>query len=324
MNVVDKDTFFQLTEKFQEIPLTQSEGWYAMNSCYHPEKIIFMVNDGENPRIGCFGHVKKMGFIKMLLIEGERYVDSDAMKTATIRSFYSGILALGYDMVEVCSDAPYNFEYETAMRQVGFLRPVGQFSLPSTKIIDLIQPIKYNQNWKRYLKKSSEYNLTFEAIDQITVKDAEDFISINRSMTERKDLSFHYDAEQIYALCTSKDFQLFFVSFESKRIATTIIFKSKKMAKSLFAASSKEALKTLASYFMYEQMFNYLSNQGIQNFDMGKLLPSTDNVNNVFLFKNGVKGTHIQLNGEWSWYKKSIYRSSMYFVKKYLMKKREM
>lgn len=324
MNLVDKDTFFQLTEKFQEVPLTQSAGWYAMNSCYHPEKIIFMINDVENPRIGCFGHVKKMGFIKMLLIEGERYVDSDAMKTPTIRNFYSGILALGYDMVEVRSGAPYSFEYETAMRQVGFLRPVGQFSLPSTKIIDLTRSIEYNQNWKRNLKKASEFELTFEAIDQITQKDVEDFISINRSMTERKDLSFHYDLKQIYALCTSKDFQLLFVSSAKKRIACMIIFKSKKFASLLYAASSKEALISSASFFMYNQLFTYLSNQGIREFGMEKLLPSTDNVNNVFLFKNGVKGTHIQLNGEWSWYKKSIYRSSMYFVKKYIMKKREM
>jgi hypothetical protein len=57
---------------------------------------------------------------------------------------------------------------------------------------------------------------------------------------------------------------------------------------------------------------------------MEKLVPSTKPINSVFLFKNGVEGKHIVLNGEWSWYKNLYYRPLMYFVKKYLMKKREL
>lgn len=323
MRQVDKETYFQLTEKFKEIPLNQSYGWYAMNSLYHPEKIIFLINDTANPTIACIGHIKKAGTLKMLLIEGERYINEDAVQSSMIKKFYSEIVTLGYDMVEICSNAIYHFNYEIGMRQAGFLRPVGQFCFPSTKMIDLTLPISYNRNWKRNLQKASEQHLIFEVVEHITMKDIDDFLKIYLSLADRKKISFTYTPKQIYNLCLSKDFQLFFVSSNLVRQVSFIVYRADNQVTPLYAASNENALETSATYFMYEQLFNYYKQSGIKKFDMAKLLPSTKSINNVFLFKNGVKGSFIQLNGEWSWYKHSIYRIGMYFVKKYLFKKRE-
>lgn len=324
MIITDKNLYFQILEKFKIVPYTQSRGWYDVHSLYKPERIIFFVNDNENPTIACYAHKKIFLGVKMILIEGEAYKDSKSSNLKDIRNFYKNISELGYQIIEVASNATYDFDYETALRQAGYLRPIGQFCLPSTKIIDLQQPIQYNQNWKRNLKKNQSFNLKFDVISKTTLEDCEDFLDIYRMMTNRKNLTFNFSPQQVFNLCSSDNFQLFFVSENGERQAAIIIHKANNKAGLLYAATTKNALNTFASFFMYDQLFKYLSESGFLFFDMEKLLPSTDAVNNVFLFKNGIQGTHLQLNGEWSWYKNAIYRSSMYFVKKYLMKKREL
>lgn len=325
MALVDKETFFKLTDKFNEIPFTQSYGWYTMHSLHHPEKIIFLVNSINNPTIACFGHIKKMGFIKMLLIEDERYLDENSTNPSLIREFYMDVISLGFDIVETCSNKLFCFDYEIGMRQAGFLRPVGQFCFPSTKIIDLTKPIVYNRNWRRNLKKATESNLHFEIIDQATQNDVDDFLEIYSSMSSRKKVHFNYNSKQIYSLCTSSEnIRLFFVSANRKRQACFIVYTSNDNAYPLYVASDSNALNTAASNFIYNELFKYLIKCGVKKFDMAKLLPSSDKMNNVFLFKNGIDGTFIQLNGEWGWYKHSIYRIGMYFVKKHLLNKREM
>ena len=57
---------------------------------------------------------------------------------------------------------------------------------------------------------------------------------------------------------------------------------------------------------------------------MGRIVPShLLNLKGVFDFKDGIHGEYVIYNGEWSWYKKQYYRPLIYFVKKYLLKKRE-
>lgn len=324
MIISDKNSYFQILEEFEIVPYTQSRGWYDMHSFYKPERIIFLVNDVENPTIACYAHEKTFLGLKMILVEGEAYKNSKSCNLNDIRFFYKSLIELGYPIIESASNAVYDFDYETALRQAGYLRPIGQFCLPSTKIIDLQQPIQYNQNWKRNIKKSDAFNLKFEVISYTTLEDCKDFLNIYRMMTNRKNLTFNFSPQQVFNLCSSDNFQLFFVSENGERQAAIIIHKGNNEAGLLYAATTKNALNTFASFFMYNQLFKDLSEKGFISFDMEKLLPSTDAVNNVFLFKNGIQGTHLQLNGEWSWYKNSIFRQAMYFVKKYLMKKREL
>ena len=323
MEIVNQADFFKLTNHFDIKPFTQSEGWYQMHSYYHPDRIIFLINNVKNPTIACFAHVKRKFGIKMLLIEGECYKNEESQNTILIRNFYNDIIQSGYNILEACSNAPYHFDYETAMRQAGFLRPVGLFSLASTKIIRLDEQIEYNKDWKRNLKKANEHNLRLEKIDNVTNDESNDFIRIFREMIERKFLSQPFNKEQIIKLCSTGEFQLYFVVKSEQRIASVVIYKFNNFAIPIYSASNVMARQTSASYFMYDELFKHLRSENIDTFDMDKLLPSTEGVNNVFYFKNGINGTHIQLNGEWSWYKKPIYRPMMYFVKKYLMKKKE-
>ena len=323
MIIHDKNSYFQILEKFEIVPYTQSRGWCEMQSLYKPERVKYFVNDMDNPTIACFAHEKKMLGVRMIVIEEEAYKDELAHSPAEIKKFYEIINASGYKIIEVSSNSKYDFDYEIALRQAGFLRPVGLFSLPSTKIIDLTNPIGYNRDWKNNLKKAAKNGLEFEPVERVEKFHSEEFIKIYSEMSRSKSIGIPFNAELIEKLCSTGDFKLFFVLRNGVRIASTIIFQRNESALSLYAASGSIARSTSASFFMYDELFKYLADSGVKTFDMGKLLPSKEPVNNVFLFKNGIEGKHIQLNGEWARYSNPFYRFSMYFVKRYILKRKE-
>lgn len=323
MIIHDKNSYFQILEKFEIVPYTQSRGWCEMQSLYKPERVKYFVNDMDNPTIACFAHEKKMLGVRMIVIEEEAFKDELAHTPAEIKKFYEIINASGYKIIEVSSNSKYDFDYEIALRQAGFLRPVGLFSLPSTKIIDLTNPIGYNRDWKNNLKKAAKNGLEFEPVERVEKFHSEEFIKIYSEMSRSKSIGIPFNAELIEKLCSTGEFKLFFVLRNGVRIATTIIFQRNESALSLYAASGSIARSTSASYFMYDELFKYLADSGVKTFDMGKLLPSKEPVNNVFLFKNGIEGKHIQLNGEWARYSNPFYRFSMYFVKRYILKRKE-
>lgn len=323
MIIHDKNSYFQILEKFEIVPYTQSRGWCEMQSLYKPERVKYFVNDMDNPTIACFAHEKKMLGVRMIVIEEEAFKDELAHTPAEIKKFYEIINASGYKIIEVSSNSKYDFDYEIALRQAGFLRPVGLFSLPSTKIIDLTNPIGYNRDWKNNLKKAAKNGLEFEPVERVEKFHSEEFIKIYSEMSRSKSIGIPFNAELIEKLCSTGEFKLFFVLRNGVRIASTIIFQRNESALSLYAASGSIARSTSASYFMYDELFKYLADSGVKTFDMGKLLPSKEPVNNVFLFKNGIEGKHIQLNGEWARYSNPFYRFSMYFVKRYILKRKE-
>lgn len=138
-------------------------------------------------------------------------------------------------------------------------------------------------------------------------------------MKEQKNVSQPFSASSIETLLSSENFQLFFVkNAEEERISTIIIHKSGEHAGLLYAATGKKAHTCSAGFFMYEKVIQFLKEGNFSTFDMEKLAPSTHSTNSVFLFKNGIKGNHIVVNGEWAWYKKQWTRPMMFFVKKYL------
>lgn len=323
MIIHDKNSYFQILEKFEIVPYTQSRGWCEMQSLYKPERVKYFVNDMDNPTIACFAHEKKMLGVRMIVIEEEAFKDELAHSPAEIKKFYEIINASGYKIIEISSNSKYDFDYEIALRQAGFLRPVGLFSLPSTKIIDLTNPIGYNRDWKNNLKKAAKNGLEFEPVERVEKFHSEEFIKIYSEMSRSKSIGIPFNAELIEKLCSTGEFKLFFVLRNGVRIASTIIFQRNESALSLYAASGSIARSTSASYFMYDELFKYLADSGVKTFDMGKLLPSKEPVNNVFLFKNGIEGKHIQLNGEWARYSNPFYRFSMYFVKRYILKRKE-
>ena len=324
MQQIDGNIFFEITQNFDFMPFTQSEGWRAFNSAKDENRFVFFVDNVENPQIACMGHVKKFAWLKMLQIEGECFADEKNIDSKKIKDFYQELIKTDFDIIEVNSSLIYNALYEIGIRQAGFLRPVGMFSMPLSILIDLQNKISYNRNWERNLKKAENFNLKFEIVENASQKDCSDFCEIFNSMSKRKALN-NLNLQQVFALLNDKNFQLLFIKQNEIRIAGIIIFlnKNAQTAVGVFAASSQKALENHATFFMYDVMFQYLKTQKINFYDMARIAPSTHSKQSVFIFKNGVKGEYLLYCGEFSFYKRHIYRPLMYFVKKYLFKRIE-
>lgn len=320
MEQVSKSDFFALTTDFDVIPFTQTEAWVTVQSAFNDKNLLFLVNLLPNPTVACVAHIKQKFGVRMLLIEAECRKTVHC-KMAVLTQFYTSLQELAVDAIEIKSNLRYDAQYEIAIRQAGFLRPVGFFSVALSSYIHLDGEIKYNDNWKRNLKKADTFNLVFEAMENPTNEDVHCFLNLHTEMSVSKNVPQPFSFKMIKTLLLSPHFQLFFAKDETdERIATILIHKAHTHAGLLYAASSSKAHASAASFYLYDKLFEYLAAQQILIFDMEKLAPSTHSTNAVFLFKNGIKGEYTLVNGEWAWYKRPYLRPLMYFAKKLLWK----
>jgi Uncharacterized protein involved in methicillin resistance len=332
MTKINKIQFFDILDNLGVVPFTQSRGYVEMLDSGKSECFVFYTDNISTPTFALCGRVSVFAGKKMLSIEGECYnekPDFESRKASQkfiskLQEFYSNLTKDGFDIVEIQSNTQWNFGFETALRKAGFLRPVGQFSMPVTRIIDLKKDIEYDRNWKRNLAKAVENNLISEIITHPQAKDISDFCSIYNNMGKRKKLAM-LSEKSIASLLDDSTFRILFVKQGGERIAAIIFYIHNNVSTGVYAASSEKALATRASCFMYMSMFEHLTIQGCEFYDMAKLLPSSDDsIGKVFQFKNGVEGADLILNGEFAWYRKSYMRVTMYFVKKIILKKREL
>jgi hypothetical protein len=322
MKTVDKNTFFEITRNFDYVPFTQSEGW--CNSISDDEsRFVFFVDDLEKPALACMGFVLKRLGLRMLQIQGECLLDGKKLDSRQIREFYKEISSSGFDMVEINSELPYNALYEIGIRQAGFLKPVGLFSTPLTILLDLKKPIEYDKNWQKNLRRTEKYQLAFVPVLSPAEKDIDDYMLIHSEMVGRKQFNDGLFKDGLKNLLNN-NFSLFFVeTAEKERIAGIITYAKNKSAISIFSATSLKGRQMSASYFLDDKLYHFYKEQGYFSFDCGRISPAAHKKNDIFLFKNGVKGEYLLYCGEWSWYRKQIYRPLMYFVKKYLLKRVE-
>ncbi len=247
----------------------------------------------------------------------------DELRVKHLTDFYKDLIAREFHIIEICSNSYYASKYEIALRQAGFLRPVGLFSMTLTKSIDVNSSVKYNRNWVRNLKKIAPGLLAFEKCEATSNDEINEFISIYNSMSDRKLIAHKISYPTIKSLLEHGDFELFVVKSEEKTLCGIITYKHGSNAIGFLAASSEEALKCHATFYMYDQLMHHLKTIGIMTYDISRLVPSTGSVNSVFLFKDGIEGEYKSFNGEWAYYKHKTLRPLMFFIKKYLMKKND-
>jgi hypothetical protein len=322
MKIIDKNTFFDITQTFNYVPFTQSEGWWKMNSIKEENRFLFFIDSQEKPTLACMAFTMKRFGLKLLVIDGECFADEKSIDSKKIRDFYKKITQAGFDMIEINSSLPYSALYEIGIRQAGFLKPVGLFSTPLSILIDLQKPIEYDKNWQKNLRQTEKHHLLFIPVINPTNKDVEDYILIHNEMKNKKGFYDRLSHKGLETLLQDNNFKLFFVKNElQKLIAGIIVFLRRDMAISIFSTTSEEGRQKSAAYFRDNEMYHFLQTKSFLHFDRGRISPAAHKKNNLFLFKNGVKGDYLLYCGEWSWYKKQIYRPLMYFVKKYLFKR---
>lgn len=302
--IVDIEKFNKAIKIIGNPPFEQTLGWINFKSQENIE-YLFFTDDEINPSIACFGRLmRKKGIGKILDIAGE--VLTKNISSKQIAKYYSSIISDSKcDMITCNSTGEYNCNFEIGLRRAGFTRPFGYRTCPLTIFVDLVGERKPDRMWKRNLKKAQEYNLDFEIVDAPTIDDATDFVRFFMELKEMKSLSYSLNVDKVLELTQADGYKLFFVSKNGHRLCGRILFIDESSHKSydVFAANSFESRKYSATHFMMENIFEYLKNIGINNFDFSRVPPSNNETDSVYLFKHSSGGYPVQYNGEWQWSK---------------------
>ena len=317
MQEVNKDIFYQTIENWEDIPFSQTEGCVRLLSGDRTNSLRYFLDDN----IGCVVHMKRCWGRTLFIVDSE-CLKHKQTKSATITRFYEALRSYA-DIIEVNCRRPYQAEYEVGMRQAGYLRPIGSFSFELTNMIDLTQPLAFNENWKRNLKQSDESGLTLVRIEQPASQDIADFMRLYREMCAHKNLAVPFTETTLGILLNDPHFHLCFICRGEERLSGIIYHHIRTHAGLFYAANSDAANQVHAGFQLYKQLLTLLASEGVQTFDMEKMAPSTHSMNAVFLFKQGIRGELTPLCGEWSWYKHRWYGVGMYLIKKYLWKKQQ-
>jgi hypothetical protein len=316
MQEVSKDIFYQTIQNWEDVPFSQSDGFVRLQCADNASCVRYFLDE----QIGCAAYVKRFMGLTMLMVDTECLQHRHTKPTAICR-FYEALRQTGVDMIEVNSRRIYQADYEIGIRQAGFLRPVGSFSFQLTNMIDLTQPIRFNENWKRNLKQSDGLGFVLELIEQPDSQDIADFMDLYKQMCAQKRLSLPFTENLLCILLNDPHFHLSFLCEGSKRLAAIIYHQTNTHCGLLYAATGSDGSEKRAGFQLYKLLLTRLQAEGMTSFDMEKLAPSIHSMNAVFLFKQGIRGELMPLCGEWSWYKRRWYGIGMYFVKKYIWKK---
>lgn len=316
--IIDRNQFFELQHKFfNDIPFNQTEEW--LNS-QNSENKIFFIDNTEEPKICCWGTVFNRKFIgKHLIIDGISY---SSKNLKIIKNFFREIVNDNYSIVEISDISQYSVDYEIAVRQAGMIRPIINLC-PLTIEVDLTKPLKFHRNWSRSVKKSLNNNYKFEVVESPNSTDINAFISLFNELKDRKKLGFSLNYNSILALLKVGNYKLFFIRDESgKYISGRIVYINKNASSyDVYAANSNIGILNGAAYFIQENILHYLKDNGIKSFDYGRISPSNDEMNNIYVAKNYSGGQALSYNGQWVYYNNNnkigwIYESYKFILKK--------
>lgn len=319
--LTNKQEYLSLLKNIDDVPFSQSEGWleYKLSQ---KNKVIYLADSKENPTILFFGRLIKVPiFGDWISVEG--ICKQDQLAAKEIKDAFNSINDLPFSYIEITDVANYSAGFEIGIRQAGFQRPLGTFGSTLSIELPIQEEIKVNRKWKKNIKLSHKQQLIFSVEDN-TLSLINTFCEAFEEMASFKGLAYRLNPNEIAVLLNSNDFQLFSVKNTfGEYLSFRIVYVSDAKAYDIYAANSLKSRETGASYFMMENLLNYLKERGVEVFDFGKIAPGSHGGDGVFEFKNSAKGKIIQYNGEWVFAKNKLSRIAVYLLKRYIMRKRE-
>ena len=313
----DREMFFKIqTKHFSYIPFNQTSEWLSSTS--KDTEIHYFVNDTENPSIACWGRVFNRRFLgKHLMIDGIA-IQTDNIKI--IREFFLEITNQVYSIIEISDISKYFSQFEIGIRQSGFVRPILSLS-PLSLIVETQEDFNFHRNWRRAVNKALKAEYKFDIVDKPTDNHLKEFIRLFNQLKERKSLEFTIDIESIRVLLNKNSYQLFFVkNLEGKPISARVVYVCGDKSYDVYAANSYEGIKNGAAYYIQESILKYLKETGVKQFDFGRISPSNDEMNNIYVAKNYSGGEPIAYNGQW-YYSKNKQIGLLYEFYKFLIRK---
>src|SRR5690554_1662546 len=316
---VDREKFFDIQAKFDNIPFTQTEEWLLSEYSDRLDDVLYFVNSLDDPQICCWGIYSKIRFLGYQLnLSGETLKKDISIRTIT--SFYQEIANEDYTVVNVSSINTYNVDFEIGIRRAGFIRPLGMSLCPLSILVNLQEPFNFHRNWRRNVRKSIKASVRFKHIEKPTTKDIISFIELFNQLKERKDLGFKLSEKGIAELFKNQRFRLFFVyDKDDKPIAARIVYLMNNRSYDVYAANSRQALQCCSVYLIQQKILEYLQDLKIEEFDFGRIPPGTDNMDSIYISKSYSGGIPISYNGQWI-YSKKKWIDLLYTIAKFLIR----
>lgn len=297
---VSKDIFFECQARLGKIAFTQTHEWF--NSCGYGQghTVEFFVNDTHSVKIACWGVVttpKLLG--RKLIING---ISSETNLTEKeYRHFFRSILEEKYDMIDISDIDEYDINFEVGIRRAGFTRPFGLSLCPLSIIVDIAEKkYSFSRNWRRQVQKSKDAGNEFVVVPTPSMEDLEKFVTLFNALKNRKSLQFSLSKEELAELFKSDKYKLFFIKdSQGRELCGRIEFLHNGLVYDVYAANSDEALACGAVYHIQEEIFNSCSDMGGLYFDYGRVSPSADYIDNIYISKSYSGGRVVQYNGQW-------------------------
>ncbi|WP_411812263.1 hypothetical protein ACLB9Y_03520 [Chryseobacterium scophthalmum] len=315
--IIDRQKFFNIQKSFPDVPFNQTEVWLETTGGI--ENTVFFIDREDNPQLCCWGKVFDRRFIGAhLLIDG---LSTNTSNIKYIRDFFQKIVSHGYSIIEVSDIGYYNSNFEIGIRQAGFIRPTLSLS-PLTLLVKLQNNFEFHRNWRRNVSKATTNNVNFKVVDKPTIQDCEGFSALFNQLKKRKGLGFNVDPKLLYKLLDSEEYKLFFAIGENNQyLSARVIYITTKLAYDVYAANSDEGIRNGAAYYIQENILYYLKQNGVEAFDYGRIPPSADEMNNIYVAKSYSGGVPMLYNGQWI-FNKSRMIDLIYNLLKYYRKQR--
>lgn len=301
--LVAEDVFFNVIPQIGYVPFEQTRAW--KNFKENPKvKFVYFIDNPQDPCIACWGRIYRFRFVGEILdICGEVRRENTSIKQIT--KFFQSILEDEKpDLVTYNSISPYDCNFDIGLRRAGFVRPFGNKACPLTIFIDVTTERNVNRNWKRNLKKASQYGLQFEVVKEPTLEDAQAVSKMFSELKERKSLGFSLEPNKIFNLITSSGYSLCYAKKDDKPLCARIIYTNGGHAADVFAANSFESMDYSATHFIMEEIFAYLKEVNVKSFDFSRISPSIYETDSIYLFKDAAGGQPVQYMGEWTYSRK--------------------
>lgn len=309
-----RDIFYRTITDWAIVPPAQREGWTA--ACADVVTTVYWVGEC----LAFSGHVRTMWGLRYLTIDGVCRKSRD-IRRATLAAAYREIYDLPYHIIEYNDDLVWSADDEVALRQAGWLRPVGLNRMPMTNLIDLTQPLRYSENWRRNIRHAE--GLTYRECGH-RAEDAACLWELYQSMCAAKSLRPWPTQAMFTHLLSDPSTRLFVAAHEGQDCYFLLIHSDGSHAGLLYAGGNSLGYDQRAGFYLYDCVLQHLQREAYRSFDMEKTVPSAvADLQAVFTYKTGIRGTLTPLLGEWSRYRRHWMRWAMYFLKTFIWHRRE-
>jgi lipid II:glycine glycyltransferase (peptidoglycan interpeptide bridge formation enzyme) len=140
-------------------------------------------------------------------------------------------------------------------------------------------------------------------------------------LASRKGLKSSLDPEALKAMLDCDNMRMFFIKHEGNIITGNVIYVNSDRSYDIYAANSDESIRNGATRYIIQSIIEKLKQEGVKEFDFGRIPPSNGASDGVYKFKNSIVGKKIQYNGEWSYYRKPAKELIMHLGRQIFTKK---